>query len=81
MSRQQSPPYWRGIVRDIQNRIESGEWPPDHRLPSTAELAEMYGTSKTTVRQAITVLTEAGTLKGHQGLGVFVAQPKDETSR
>jgi GntR family transcriptional regulator len=73
-------PHYRRIISDIRDRITSGQWPAGSRLPSTRQLAEMYGDlygvrSQSTVRQAITILIETGELSGHQGLGVFVAHP------
>lgn len=40
------------------------------------ELAEQFGTSRTTVRQAIAELVVEGRLKRTQGRGTFVAEPK-----
>lgn len=43
------------------------------KLPSERELAERFGTSRTTVRQAIEYLVDAGTLVRSAGKGTFVA--------
>lgn len=72
-----SEPHYRRIMRDIRERIASGDLKPGDKLPTTAELAEQYGVSTPTVRQAITILSEAGVLVGHQGLAVRVAQRSD----
>jgi DNA-binding GntR family transcriptional regulator len=71
-------PYYAQIMNDIRARIASGEWPPGHQLPSTATLLDQYGErlgvrSASTVREAISRLLDSGELRGHQGLGVFVA--------
>jgi GntR family transcriptional regulator len=42
-------------------------------------LAEQYDVSPGSVRQAITLLMETGELRGHQGLGVFVAETEAGT--
>ncbi|TYB40528.1 GntR family transcriptional regulator [Micromonospora sp. AP08] len=63
-------PHYRRIIADIRGRIASGEWPPGHKLPSTKALADLYE-----VGSQSTVLIETGELYGHQGLGVFVADP------
>lgn len=67
------PDYIR-VMTDISRKIASGEWPPGHRLPSINKLAEHYGVSKTTIKDAQKILRIQGVLVGHQGKGVFVAK-------
>jgi LacI family transcriptional regulator len=52
--------------------IDRGTFLRGARLPSERELAERFGTSRTTVRQAIEFLVEAGTLVRSAGKGTFV---------
>lgn len=49
---------------------------PGSTVPTERELAERFGTSRTTVRQAIAELVVEGRLERTQGRGTFVAQPK-----
>ena len=65
---------YREVARDLQARIDSGEYPPGSKIPSYAQLAEMYSVGVTTVQRAILVLQERGTLVGVQGRGVYVAE-------
>jgi len=67
-------PLYRQVMEEIRAKISSGEWPPGHRLPSTRDLAVQYDISPGTVREGVNRLLEAGDLRGHQGLGVFVAE-------
>lgn len=68
-----SEPHYRRIMREIRASIAVGELAPGDRLPSTQKLADQYGVSAPTVRQAITILIETGELVGHQGVAVRVA--------
>jgi GntR family transcriptional regulator len=47
---------------------------PDGRLPTEAELAEMFNVSRTTVRAAVGALVARGMVVRRQGMGTFVNQ-------
>ena len=79
-----SDPFSRRIRVDIQARIASREWPPGTRLPSTREMVAHYRAkfgsttlTHSTVRHAISLMIEAGELRGQQGIGVFVEETRD----
>jgi GntR family transcriptional repressor for pyruvate dehydrogenase complex len=57
----------------LQQRIESGEFAPEARLPTEQKLADMHGVSRTVVREAVSRLKSMGLLTSRQGAGVFVA--------
>ncbi len=67
------PPYRATIVAAIKSKIETGEWPPGHRLPSQRELAATYGCSVQPVIAALDELELRGYVESHQGVGWFVA--------
>jgi GntR family transcriptional regulator len=67
-------PMWRQVQQDIQRKIQAGVLKPGDKLPSTVEMADQYDTSPGTVRKAVDILIAMGVLRGHQGLGVFVAE-------
>jgi len=60
----------------IQNKIETGYFLENDKLPSERELCNMYGVSRSTVRQAIQELEKEGYIYRCQGKGTFVAPKK-----
>ena len=65
------------IQRVLRGRIESGEWDSDHPIPTEMELLAEFGVSRTTIREALGVLTRDGLIARHRGRGSFV-QPRVE---
>ena len=59
--------------------INQGTFLRGSKLPAERQLAEKFGTSRTTVRQAIEFLVEAGTLVRSPGKGTFVAGAPSES--
>lgn len=62
------------IEKYIRQKIESGEWPLGAKLPTEAELAEFFNVSRTTIRQSVNGMVEAGLLVRRQGSGTYVVQ-------
>jgi GntR family transcriptional regulator len=67
-------PYYQRVIDSITADIKSGRLKPGDRLPTTEQLVTQYGYSAGTIRRAIDALIDAGTLRGHRGVGVFVAE-------
>jgi GntR family transcriptional regulator len=65
---------WRQVADDITADIKSGELSQGSRLPSEAELAELYQVARGTVRRALAALVERETIVVVHGRGTFVAQ-------
>lgn len=59
------------VIDTITERIQSGAYPPGSRLPTIRALAAEFRCSETTVKVALTVLRTNGTVRGHQGKGLF----------
>jgi GntR family transcriptional regulator len=68
-------PGYEVLFSEIYEKIRSGEWRPDARLPSERELCERYGVSRTMVRQALLKAEQHGLLVRTPGRGTFVAKP------
>jgi len=61
------------VMRLLRERIARGEYnAADGKLPSTAKLADEFGFSPGTIRQAITIMTALGELRGEPGVAVYV---------
>ncbi|WP_413991462.1 histidine utilization repressor [Labrys okinawensis] len=66
-------PLYAEVKQHILTRVRSGEWPPEHRIPSESELVEQLGVSRMTVNRALRELSLEGVLVRMQGRGSFVA--------
>ncbi|MFZ5988465.1 MAG: GntR family transcriptional regulator [Bacillota bacterium] len=69
-------PLYSQLKNLIIEKIDSGQYPPDSKIPSEQELCELYNISRPTVRQAISELTNNGYLYKEKGKGTFVSKPK-----
>jgi GntR family transcriptional regulator len=61
------------VAADLRRRVQGGEWAPGEQLPSVAQLAEHYSTSRTTVQKAVKMLAAEEILVTRHGWGTFVA--------
>jgi GntR family histidine utilization transcriptional repressor len=69
-------PRYSQVKRMILDRIETGEWPAKHRIPSESELVRDLSVSRMTINRALRELTLEGRLVRVQGVGTFVAEAK-----
>ena len=67
------PPY-RQIAAILRRRIESGQYPPDTRIPTESELVEAFEVARTTARRAIAVLREEGLIYTVPQRGSYVTR-------
>lgn len=65
------------IFRDLKDQIVSGRLPRGSRLPTEKLLAERYGVSGPTVREAVRGLTVIGFVEVRQGSGAVVSATGD----
>ncbi|MBO9708438.1 MAG: FadR family transcriptional regulator [Caulobacter sp.] len=71
------------IARAIATAIGDGRYSPGDRLPSERELADDFGVSRPTIRDAMIALEFQGLVEARQGSGVYVnaqAQPADDAT-
>lgn len=69
-------PLYHQIKERIRERIARNEFRADERIPSENELADHYGVSRNTAKQAIADLVFEGILFREQGRGTFVSPRK-----
>ena len=79
-------PLFRQVYKGLRKAILSGAFPASGRLPSTRDLAEQLGVSRTVVLLAYDQLLAEGFAVGRGGSGTYVssglgrATPKDRKS-
>ena len=64
---QGTPTLYRKVADDIRAAISAGTYPANTRLPSESELAESYGVSRGTIRQAFAALRADGVIASRRG--------------
>ena len=60
------------IAEQIRSSILAGEFNPGEKLPPERELAELFGVSRPSVREALNILTSSGLVETYQGGGTLV---------
>ncbi|MGU7770253.1 FadR/GntR family transcriptional regulator [Burkholderia sp. MR1-5-21] len=66
------------ILEDLRSRILDGQLPRGSKLPTEKQLAEGYGVSGPTVREAIRGLTTARLVEVRHGSGAYVTADVDQ---
>ncbi|HXV31632.1 MAG TPA: FadR/GntR family transcriptional regulator [Sinorhizobium sp.] len=67
------------VVAKLAERIDSGLYAPGEKIPSSAQLCEEFGVSRTVIREALTSLRVAGRVIARQGAGVYVTEKDAKT--
>lgn len=73
-------PLYQQVKQFIEERIHTGDWPQDSKIPSENELVNMLNVSRMTINRALRELTAAGHLVRVQGVGTFVAPQKPQSA-
>jgi GntR family transcriptional repressor for pyruvate dehydrogenase complex len=68
------------IADQIRSSILAGEFSPGDKLPPERELAEMFGVSRPSVREALNILASAGMVESYQGGGTIVKSLIENTT-
>ena len=73
-------PIGRQIVDAVRMKIATGELDPGDQLPSVRGLAQQLMINPNTVAKAYAELTTEGWLESRQGMGLYVAAPRQRLS-
>jgi GntR family transcriptional regulator len=76
LDKQLAVPLYHQLQGVLKTEIESGKWRPGEQIPTESRLAEDFGVSKITVRQALQELVDLGYIRREHGRGTFVSQRK-----
>jgi GntR family transcriptional regulator len=68
------------IVDSVRMKIATGELEPGAQVPSVRGLAQQLSINPNTVAKAYSELTAEGWLEARQGLGLYVAVPRQRLS-
>src|SRR5271155_5664034 len=71
-------PRYVQIFNALSQRMESGEYPVEMRLPTESELCDEFGASRFTVREALRRLVDQGMVQRRQGAGSIVVAVKPQ---
>ena len=68
---------YKQVAQSISSAITSGEFPPNTKLPTQAQLCAQFQVSRITIGTALDILESQGVLKKKAGMGTFVC-PKTQ---
>ncbi len=66
---------YRRVADDLVQSIRDGVYRPGEKLPAERELAEAFGVSRPTVREAMIALEIFGVVEIRHGSGIYVIEP------
>lgn len=75
-----SSPLYQQVMDDIVHDIASGLYRAGEKIPSEADLGDIYDVSRITVRRAVEELVKQGKLTKRQGKGTFVNEAEEGPS-
>jgi len=62
------------VAQRLQQQISLGQYKPDDKLPTEPALMQEFGVGRSTIREAVRILVNAGVVRVRQGLGTFVEE-------
>jgi GntR family transcriptional regulator len=74
-------PIYQQLVHQLREAIARGTLQPEERLPSVRQLAEQLNVNPNTLARAYKEMEIEGLLVSRPGLGVFVAEPRNDLTK
>lgn len=71
---------YRGVLEQMLQLIDAGEFPEGGRLPPERDLAERFGVSRPTIREAIIALEALERVRVKTGSGVYILKDARKTN-
>ncbi|MCW5257053.1 FadR/GntR family transcriptional regulator [Verminephrobacter aporrectodeae] len=78
VTRLEREPISEQMVAQLLGMVRAGNLRAGDRLPSERELAESFGVSRPSIREAVRALAVLGVLKTHHGGGIYVSSLRAE---
>jgi GntR family transcriptional regulator len=69
-------PYYIQLIDILKEKVQLGIWVAGDQIPGEQDLCELYGVSRTVVRQALRELELDGVISRRKGKGTFISSPK-----
>ena len=68
-------PFYIQVADYLRGELRAGRWQTGEVIPAEAALCDMFGVSRTAIRQALAELVKEGRLQKERGRGTFVSRP------
>ena len=69
------------VVSQIKEEIKKGNLKTGEKLPSEQEMAKMFNVSRSTIREALTILRVEGIVETKKGVGTIILGIDNESNR
>lgn len=79
MNPSSSRPLYIQIYEDLQNKINTGVYPIDSKLPAERELESIYSVSRITAQKAVNELANEGLVERKSGFGTTVKKKSEHS--
>jgi DNA-binding GntR family transcriptional regulator len=76
MIRKETIPLYKRVMDDLKKSIDDSKYKKNDLLPSENDLCKTYNTTRVTIRQALSGLTNMGYITRKHGKGSIVTEPK-----